>query len=315
VKECRGIVLEKDSWKLISKPFLRFFNLGENLEETQAFDWTDFSCTSKEDGSLIIVYHYDGEWHVNTSGSFGLGEVQFSDKTWRELFWGTANIDQDLLFESYSYIFELCTPFNKVVRQYPESKVFLLSVFHGVDEFSPEFVDGVAANLGVPRPEIFEFQSREEITKFLCEKEETDPTYEGVVLRDSNNLRVKVKSRSYIAMHHLHDNGNIFNPKRLVPLVLAGEVDEVVAIFPEVKEAIETVRDRLDVEFENLLAVWKDCWQIENQKEFALSILSRTKFTGILFNLRKDQKDQQTEESLKFAWRQSDEAIVKILYG
>ena len=38
--------------------------------------------------------------------------------------------------------------------------------------------------------------------------------------------------------------------------------------------------------------VWEENWQIEDQKEFALAITPKTKFAGILFNLRKKYGDQ-----------------------
>src|SRR5581483_8555835 len=61
VKEARGIVLGKCTWNVIAKPFNRFFNLGEDQENFKDFDWNDFTCYTKEDGSLMIVYFYDGQ--------------------------------------------------------------------------------------------------------------------------------------------------------------------------------------------------------------------------------------------------------------
>src|SRR4029077_15803171 len=81
VIECRGIVLEKGSWNIIAKGFDRFFNLGEQPEIFKDFDWEEFVCQTKEDGSLIFLYHYADEWRVNTSGSFAQGECNFSGKT------------------------------------------------------------------------------------------------------------------------------------------------------------------------------------------------------------------------------------------
>jgi len=132
VKECRGIVLEKDTHNVIAKPFPRFFNAGEDLEEFKKFNWNNFVCTTKEDGSLAIIYYYQNIWHMNTSGSFGLGEVNFSGKIWRELFWQTFDKVgglKDKLNPKYTYVFELCTPYNKVIRPYKDDKIFGLGVF------------------------------------------------------------------------------------------------------------------------------------------------------------------------------------------
>jgi len=58
VRESRGIILDSaDNWKVVARPFDRFFNYGENVDEDK-FDWTSFVAQEKVDGSLMIVYHY-----------------------------------------------------------------------------------------------------------------------------------------------------------------------------------------------------------------------------------------------------------------
>src|SRR4051812_48394081 len=58
VRECRGLVLEDGSWQVVAKPFHRFHNAGEDPDAFAAFGWDGCSCQAKEDGSLVIVYHY-----------------------------------------------------------------------------------------------------------------------------------------------------------------------------------------------------------------------------------------------------------------
>jgi hypothetical protein len=324
VIEARGIVLEKGTWNLVAKAFNRFFNLGEQPELFKDFDWTNFVCQTKEDGSLILLYHYAGEWRVNTSGSFAQGECNFSGKTWEQLFWDTAKIDKSKLEPMYTYVFELCTPYNKVVRTYAQSKVFLLSIFaifpNEAKELMPSTVDKQAEQLGVERPVVYPFKSADEIMAFLKGKEETDKTFEGVVIRDKNNNRAKVKSATYVAIHHLMDNGNIFNPARQVPLILSGETDEVFAVVlkdasPELLARIKQTEAEVNAEWEKLKATWEQFHQIEDQKTFALTIKDKTPFTGILFSVRKQHGKNQTLDHLKKVWRDSADLITKRLYG
>src|SRR5690606_13355229 len=116
----------------VARSFSRFFNWGEMAEEMPLFNWNDCYATSKEDGSLMILYHYAGQWRVNTRGSFADGICGFSGKTWAELFFEVLDIrdiehycDQD-----FSYVFEFCSLHNKVVRKYDNSQAFLLAGFH-----------------------------------------------------------------------------------------------------------------------------------------------------------------------------------------
>lgn len=327
VRECRGIVLEKGSFDVVSKGFNRFFNLGEDQENFN-FNWSDFSCNTKEDGSVIFLYHYNNEWHVNTSGSFGLGECNFSGKTWRQLFWETFGVKQEDAFlePDFTHVFELWTPYNKVVRTYPKPSLFLLSLFNKNDgsELDANLLSDYATFINnrnksnVQTPQTYTFKSEVEIMSFLREKESTDPTFEGVVIRDDKNVRAKVKSATYVAIHHLMDNGNIFNPKRQVPIILAGETSEAIVILkrdhPEIGASMDKTRAEIESEWEKLKIVWESSYRIEDQKTFALTIKDKTPFTGLLFGVRKQYGKGQTIDHLKSAWRDSADIIVKRLY-
>ena len=73
--ECRGLTLDsKNNWNIVAKAYDRFFNLGEHLELTNQFDWSDFECYTKEDGSIMLLYYHNDEWYVNTRGSFADSE-------------------------------------------------------------------------------------------------------------------------------------------------------------------------------------------------------------------------------------------------
>ncbi len=316
VRHSRGTVLEKETWKVVAHPFVRFFNYGENQDELKTFDWSDFTVTTKEDGSLVLCYHYDDEWHVNTSGSFGLGQYsKFKNATWRDLFWETASkcgVEKRLLNPHYTYIFELCTLDNKVVRMYPESKIFLLSTFVGATELPWERTAREAREIGAATPEVHKFGSIDEVEKFLAEKEQSDLSFEGVVIRDKNNVRFKVKSKSYLALHHLNDNGNIGRYDRLVQLALSNDGDEVLTYMPELKDRFNEVKDRLETAYQNLLNCWRENHHTLDQKTFALAV-KQHQFSAILFQMKKSE--DKSERALKHLWSQSAELVTKRLYG
>jgi hypothetical protein len=331
VRECRGLVLVDHpdlNWACAARPFRRFFNAGEVADEFQKFDWGNFTCTEKCDGSIIILYEFNRQWRVNTSGSFGDGEVPFSGTNWRKLFFRTweqqasragltrNSIRLDALDPASTYLFELCTPYNKVVRQYPEPTVFLLSSIrtaHG-RESSEDENDDIARELGVARPERYRFHSQVEITEYLSEKQRVDPTFEGVVIRDDQDLRFKIKTDTYVFLHHLIDNGNLFNPKRLVPRILAGERDEIVAYVPEIREAIDKVQSDLDAQFTSLADLWGSTWQLPNQREFADQVKHHP-FSSVLFTMRKKYGPNQDLDALDREWRSIPDRIVRRLYG
>jgi len=342
VREARGIALENGTWNIVAKAFSRFFNLGEVQEEAKTFDWTDFTCYTKADGTLILLYCYKGEWQVKTRGSFAGGTVPFPlptnpKQTFSDLFWDTFNkrtransLNSDGLDElnpSYTYVLELCTVQNKVVRTYPDAALFLLSVTNNTTakEFSDTDVDLMAHQWDVNRPDRHRFHSVEEIKKFLKKKEDDDPSYEGVVVRDSKGLRYKIKSETYLALHHMCDNGALYRPKRLVPFALKKDPSELLLHFAEAKPYLDYVVDKVDVAWVDLVALWEEHHSIENQKEFALAIAKQSAFISMLFRLRKSTgtlspaggflPGKQTKEQLREIWRNSADSIAKVLFS
>lgn len=312
VRDCRGIVLEKYSWNVVAKPFRRFFNWGEDSHNSK-FDWNNFTTTTKEDGSLMILYHYNGRWHVNTSGSFGLGECNFSGKSWTELFWEVSQINQNSLDSQLTYVFEMWTPFNKVLRFYPKSFVSLLGVFYvpTCQELSMEVVGTLARELNVPTPDAHHFTNADDIVSFLRANSVNDPLFEGVVVRDCNNERLKIKSATYLANHHLFDNGNILNPKKMVTFVLYGNkpMGKDFDDFPEVVKIYNEVKEQLDLEYSKLLDLWEQCSKIESKKEFA-AVALKSRFSGILFAMQK----RKSCKTLHQVWLDSEDYITKVLY-
>ena len=322
VRECRGLVLEENTWRIVAKGYNRFFNVGELDDEFQRFNWNDFTVHSKEDGSLILLYNYKGEWHVNTSGSFALGELNTFQDTWRALFWETAPFtkeDLEIFDKTQTIVFELCTPYNKVVRPYKPT-VFLLGVFdhrwqdqgHPQIELSHDVVDDLAKDLGVPRPERYQFNSQEEIRDFLLSQEEKDSTFEGVVLHDSNGMRYKWKTSTYTALHRLKGNGDILHPKNLVPIILANEQHEVKAVMPECTSAFDAVEKEMTSVYQSLKLLWEEGKDIEDQKPFAMLVKDHP-LSSLLFRLRKKTPDA-TEAEVAALWRKSGERIVKTLF-
>jgi hypothetical protein len=60
MKECRGIVLEKDTWKVMSLAFIKFFNSGEG--NAAKIDWKTAKVLEKLDGcchedTILITEH------------------------------------------------------------------------------------------------------------------------------------------------------------------------------------------------------------------------------------------------------------------
>jgi len=68
--QCRGLITNH-SGEIIAKPFGKFFNYEEVIDKN-LIPWdSEYAYTQeKMDGSLGILFFYDGEWIMATRGSF-----------------------------------------------------------------------------------------------------------------------------------------------------------------------------------------------------------------------------------------------------
>jgi hypothetical protein len=320
VRECRGLVLHTETYEIVAGCMPRFFNMGEALEITGKFDWeSHLNARVKEDGSLMSLYHFNGTWMVKTRGSWADQAIGENMPRWDELFFsllpkGFLKVCQPDL----TYVFEMCSMYNQVVRQYPEPKLFLLTVIYSEtnNEFSATAADLIAKKRGLNRPEKLDITNPEAVKQYIIQLEQTDGTAEGLVLQDVTGLRIKCKSATYLAYSRLGNNGNIATDRNLIPLIMAGEDEEAVAIFPAIKPRVEQLSAWLNANFAGLTMVWEQCKDIEDQKEFALMITKqfKTPFSGILFKMKK-AGTISNHNVLRLEWHQSEALILKVLEG
>lgn len=305
VRWSRGTVLEKGTWNLVAQSFPRFYNWGEG--GVDKFDWSDVEASTKEDGSLIILYHYDGGWRVNTSGSFGLCQYdRDKPETWEQLFWRTFEAVGGMkkhLELGLTYVFEICGPDNHNVRKYANPRLFILSAFEGDRELPRHDVAIKAVAISISRPERRQFFNIDEVKAYLAQMAAKDVSFEGVVLRDRNDVRFKCKSLSYIALHHFEDDGGKKKIEHLVRIAVANETDEVLSYLPDMKAELEAIRTTLASDYAELEALWAATKGVAEQKAFAMAIAGN-KYKSLLFEARK------TATPVKDLWKGAADLIV-----
>ena len=239
VRQARGIILNREQdWEVISRSYDKFFNY---LEPGAAeIDWNTARVYEKLDGSLAVLYWWDNQWQVQTSGSpDASGNVGDWGITFKELFWETWNnlkyelpLAPDVQMWPMCYSFELMTPKNRVIVPHKASKIAL----HGIRTLNPDL--NYPEYDPIPRAKIYNWEfvrsfplgSWKEITeasKILDPMEQ-----EGYVVCDANFNRVKVKSPQYVAIAHLKDSVE-HSQRRLVEIIRSNEGTEFLTYFPE----------------------------------------------------------------------------------
>lgn len=294
VRECRGLILdEAEDWRVISRPFDKFFNYGE--PNASKIDWSTAVVQEKLDGSLAILYWYEGKWHVSTSGSpdagGNVGDLNF---TFKDLFWRTFEANKLNLpnhnMVDFNFMFELMTPYNRIIVRHSEPKLALIGIrnrFSG-QEFSVS--DSKFTHLNYPTVRSFPLNNIDDILKSFDSIDGL--AQEGYVVVDKTFNRNKIKHPQYVAVHHLKGNdGPSF--KRILDIVRTGEGAEVLSYFPEwssifdeVKLKFNTLVSELESDYKRITEEWGALARdLQTQKEFAARA-TKTKCADVLFKLK-----------------------------
>ena len=128
VNESRGIILEKNTWKVVAYAFNKFFNFGEAYADK--IDWDSAIVEQKEDGSLIKVFYYNNEWNIATNGTINAYKCNIQSPNYNsfgELFDVAAKnsgLDYSKLNKDYTYVFELVSEFAQIICPQKETKLF-----------------------------------------------------------------------------------------------------------------------------------------------------------------------------------------------
>ena len=314
--ECRSLVLD-ENFDIVSVSFRRFFNYGEALDITKEFNWDDFSSWEKLDGSYIAIFSYKGELVIRTRFSWADSDCGLSNRTWGLLVVSCLTEDQINMIcknDNLTLVFELTSPWNQVVKYYPNTDITLLTVIYNDGrELGQTGVNFIAREFGFKRPQEFNFKSIDECIEYLDNMNAEKTTDEGFVLLDDNRLRLKIKNKYYLLLHSLNGNDELTSFKKLVPVCLNGEIDEIVAYFPHLKDIVEETKFKLSDSYKVLKNWWIQSRDIEDRKTFAISIKD-CRFSGILFSLKNQLGCNSVEADLWREWLKSEKLIIKVLF-
>lgn len=262
--QCRGAVLyhEHDNLdentvvgetQVMCRTMDRFFNLGQPTAANIDFTAPGVKFYEKHDGTMCALY-YDfiaEKWCVATRSvpEANLPIDGFNTYTFRTLFehavhdttgmYITEWIKAENLQKDRTYVFELCTPMNRIVIKHEQYKLVLLAI-RNTDTGHEYEIDCLKH---VPSCEHYNLSSLVEMVEFVQNR---DPEmHEGIVVRDAQFRRVKVKNPGYLALSRIKDAA-VSSPRALLELCLLGTLDDVVPLLPDyIVSTAEEIREKL----------------------------------------------------------------------
>ena len=292
VQECRGIILRNinNKYEIASMRFTKFFNYGQEQAAK-----LEFPCeaSQKIDGSLIGVWYDEMTgWHVSTSGNIDAEDAPINISNinnYRELFniaWG--DLDLNILDKKNTYMFELVSPYTRIIVPYNETKLYLLAIRNNetLKEISRSELPIIAKQLfgnKIEVPKSFLCNNIEEVQNAVNKLTEDNEHYEGFVLCDKYFNRVKMKSSTYMDLFFIKGEG-IFSDKKILQLILDEQDDDILGHFPEYTDDFNRIRHGLCLFIAHLKKDLHDISKYQNldRKGYAQKV-QEYKYKDILF--------------------------------
>lgn len=280
---CRGIICDKDM-NVVARPFTKFY-LYEEIVDKSIIPDLPFEVYEKLDGSLGILYFYDGKPYIATRGSFESEQAKHAT----DLLYTKYKDNLHLLDQSKTYLFEIIYKDNNsplVVDYGDTDDIFLIGVI--------DIETGIESDI-YDYKHIFKTTTKyEHVKDYLNYRDESDgKNREGFVIKFSNGFRMKLKFAEYFELHSLVSH---LTDKAVVDAMLTGTIDQL-------KQRILGLSEEAQIYFcklvEDLTAKYK---QIEDkckseykykeflsEKEMAQYFLT-CKYNAVLFAM-KNKKD------------------------
>lgn len=244
-RECRGIIFDQPTGKIVRRPFHKFFNMNER-DETQAHAVSladKHVILEKLDGSMIAPFIANGNMIWGTK--MGATDVA---KPVEEFVLNNPEYKKFALWaigSGMTPIFEWCSRKQKIVLDYADDRLVLTGMRRMTtgNYFSHAGMKSILEGKPIPVVEAFDFSDHSDVNTFIAYTRDLEDR-EGFIVRYDDGHMIKLKSDWYVQIHKAKEA--ILQDRNIVELVLNSTLDDIKAHL-EKDEC-----DRLD-EFESAI--------------------------------------------------------------
>jgi RNA ligase len=228
-RECRGMIFDTATGNLISRPYHKFFNVGER-EETN-LDKIDLTqphvVLEKLDGSMIRPIPTPEGFRLGTKA--GITDVAMN----AEYFIADKPEYAKFIKSSFACgltpIFEWCSRKNRIVVDYSEDNLILTAVRDMRSGNYIPYSQMVETGKNYAIPVVKAIAGDEtDIEKIVDHIRKWDDG-EGVVIRFDNGHMVKIKADEYILRHRSKEQIN--SEKNIIQVILNDSVDDMIPLL------------------------------------------------------------------------------------
>jgi len=286
-RECRGLVFDA-SGILISRPYHKFFNVGENeevsIDALRRIIHRPHWFMEKLDGSMVRPIQTSNGLKLGTK--MGFSETALRAQAWMklsELSSQYAEFMQICVDSGFTPIFEWVSSEDRIVIDYGESCLYLTALRNNLTGLYMDYIPmknlATEANIPVVWADIVSGPLEDSLKKIRAEEGS-----EGYVIRfEESGHMTKVKNEWYVTIHRSKEVAS--NERLVVKAIFDEEVDDLKPLLLE--DDLKRVNEMETLVTQNLLNTVKE---IEEQissigdmdrKTFAMTV--ETPYKSIIF--------------------------------
>jgi hypothetical protein len=201
VNECNGIILDKNTFKIICYTFNKCIDsnaIDANLNYDNLYYETAL------EGTLIRLYFYNDTWNLSTKKTINASKSKWlSNKSYSELFYESfLDNNMNYLDKNYCYSFILTHPENVSIVNY------ITPISYHISTRDMNTLNEIIINIGfkqIDKIYIDKSMLPDILGKLLIDN---NLLYEGIILIDSNYNRQKLRTNIYNKAKLLWGNTN-----------------------------------------------------------------------------------------------------------
>lgn len=273
-RNARGLIFDVTTAELVSRPFPKFFNWGQNGENTTTAPIKEVLC--KEDGSLGILYINEyRELCVATRGSLDSEQARWATDFLRNNM-SFLTIRDYIKRDNITVLVEIIYPENRIVVDYEGRKDLILlgCVDNETGETLPwEYSYKLGKYCDMSLCE--RYTNYHTVQELISRLDELSINEEGFVVIFEDGLKAKFKGAEYLAAHRLISHLTL---KHVREAMLTGEFQNMLFTLPD--EFIDEAEALANVIHARVVQSMDAFKKIEHllemnidQKQFALTLI------------------------------------------
>lgn len=242
-RECRGLIFDTATGNLLSRPYHKFFNVGEREEtKEEIINWSlPHVILEKLDGSMIRPIPTPEGFRLATKA--GITDVAMNAEYFIADKPEYSSFIVAMFNGGMTPIFEWCSRKNRIVVDYPEDKLILTGIRNTVKgNYLPDY-NMVELGLNYDIPVVKSIARCDSYDENILDAIRMWDDGEGVVIRFDNGHMVKVKADEYILRHRSKEQIN--SEKNIIQVILNDSVDDMIPLLtPEDAQRLKDFQEQ-----------------------------------------------------------------------